>query len=59
MIKSGHLGHTKMNPETQSRRERRKELRVLGKQDDKFNKLLDKLKQNARRDTKKGRDDNG
>jgi hypothetical protein len=59
MAKSGHWRHTKVNLETQSRSDRRKELKELGKQDNEFTKLVDKLRQNARRDADKSSKDNG
>jgi hypothetical protein len=49
MGKSSRWGHTKINLETQSKSGRRKEEREMDKQQDKFNKLVDTLKQNARR----------
>jgi hypothetical protein len=47
MAKSSQWGHTKINLETQSKSERRKELKEIDKQEDKFNKLVEKLRQNA------------
>jgi hypothetical protein len=59
MAKSDNWGHTKSNLEKQSRSERRKGLQELGKQDDKLDKLVAKLKRNARRETDEGSNDNG
>jgi hypothetical protein len=53
MSKNSNWGHIKINLENQSRSEQRKGLEELGKQENTFNKLLDKLKQNARRETDK------
>jgi hypothetical protein len=47
MAKSSQWGHTKINLETQSKSERRKELKEIDKQEDKFNRLVEKLRQNA------------
>jgi hypothetical protein len=55
MAKSSQWGHTKINLETQSKSERRKELKEIDKQEDKFNKLVGKLKESARQ----GRDKAG
>jgi hypothetical protein len=59
MVKGSHWGHTKVNLENQSRSERRKELQELGKRENNFNKLVDKLRQNARRETGKDTKENG
>jgi hypothetical protein len=59
MVKGSHWGHTKVNLEKQSRSERRKELQELGKRENKFNKLVDKLRQNARREADKDTKENG
>jgi hypothetical protein len=60
MIKSNRWGHTKINLETQSKSERRKEEREMDKQQDKFTTLVDKLRQNARREkTGQGSKDSG
>jgi hypothetical protein len=48
MSKSSHWGHTKIDLETQSKSERRKQVQEIDKQEDKFNKLVDKLRENAR-----------
>jgi hypothetical protein len=48
MSTSRHWGHTKISLETQSKSERRKELQEIDKQEDKFNRLVDKLRQNTR-----------
>jgi hypothetical protein len=58
VAKNSDWGHTKINLEIKSRSERRKKLEELVKQEDKFNKLVDKLKQNARRETDQGDKDN-
>ena len=47
MAKSSQWGHTKINRETQSKSERRKELKEIDKQEDKFDRLVEKLRQNA------------
>jgi hypothetical protein len=57
MVKSTQWRHTKVNLETNSRSERRKALKELGKQEDKFNQIIDKLRQNVRKETDK--DSNG
>lgn len=58
MAKNSDWGYTKINLEIKSRSERRKKLEELVKQEDKFNKLVDKLKQNAHRETNRGDKDN-
>ncbi len=49
MGKSNHWGHTKINLEKPSQSERRKGLQEIDKREDKFNKLIDKLRENARK----------
>jgi hypothetical protein len=49
MRKSGRRGHTKINLATRSKSEQRKEELEMDKQQYKFNKLVDTLKQNARK----------
>ena len=48
MAKTNQWGRTKISIETQSKSERQKELKEIDKQEEKFNKLVDKLRQNAR-----------
>jgi hypothetical protein len=55
MAKSNHWGHTKFNLENQSKSGRRKGLKEVDKQEDKFNKLVDKLRES----TRQGRDKAG
>ena len=55
MGKRNHWGERKITLETQSNTERRKQLQEIDKQKDKFNKLVDKLRQNSR----KGKDKAG
>jgi hypothetical protein len=55
MKKSNHWGQRKISLETQSTTERRKQLREIDKQEDKFSKLVEKLRQNA----SKGKDKAG
>jgi hypothetical protein len=59
MVQGSRWGHTKITLERPSRSERQKELQELGKQEDTFNKILDTLKQNARREINKDSNDNG
>jgi hypothetical protein len=59
MGKISHWGHTKIDLETPSKSERRKEELEMDKQQDKLDKLIDKLKQNARRKTDQGSKDSG
>jgi hypothetical protein len=59
MVKRSHWAHTKVNLENQSRKERRKELQELGKRENKFNQLVDKIRQNARRETDKDPKESG
>jgi predicted RNA-binding protein with RPS1 domain len=53
MNKSRHWGHAKISLETQSETKRRKELKEIDKQEDKFNKLVDKLRRNASQENDK------
>jgi hypothetical protein len=47
MAKSNHWGQRKINLETQSKSERRKQVKEIDKQEDRFTKLVEKLRQNA------------
>jgi hypothetical protein len=51
--KSNDWGQRKINLESQSKTERRKQLQEIDKQDDKFNKLVNKLRENARKEKDK------
>jgi hypothetical protein len=59
MGKSSPWRHTKINLETRSKSERRQEEREMDKQQDEFNRLVDKLKHNARKETGHGSKDSG
>ena len=59
MSKNNNWSHTKINLENHFRTERRKGLEELDKQENKLNKLLDKLKHNARTEIDKDSNGNG
>jgi hypothetical protein len=50
MARSKHWGHTKISLERSSRSSERKERLEQDKQEDKFSKLVDKLRQSGRKE---------